>query len=68
MERLSGDGGSLSEAALNQRTGDHILEMFSLGLLSQVELELHAPRVLFKSDSGAMKGIWRPWERGWGLC
>ena len=34
--------GSLSGTALNQKTEDHILEMFSPGLLSQMELEPHA--------------------------
>lgn len=39
---LSG-GGWLTEAVLNQRTDDHILEMFSIGLMSQAGFELDAP-------------------------
>lgn len=35
MERLSGVVGSLSEAVFNQRTDDHILEIFSMGLTGQ---------------------------------
>lgn len=35
--------GSLTGAVLNQRTDDHILEMFSIGLMSQAGFELDAP-------------------------
>lgn len=40
--------GSLSEAVLNQRTDEHILEMFSVGLMSRAELELDACQSSFQ--------------------
>lgn len=46
----------LSLAASPQRTDDHVLGMFCVGLSSWVGLELHAPQVLFESDAVSIRG------------
>lgn len=65
--RLPGAVGSRAEAVLNQRTDDCMLEMFSAGLRSRWGWNSVPARVPVGLCSDAMEGMWRPWERGWGL-
>lgn len=56
----------MSEAALNQRTDEHILEMFSVGLMSWAELELDARQNSFQLGSRCRERHLETLEEGLG--